>query len=137
MGNMPFFWKSKFGITDHAKARRKNVSETTDGVVLTIVCLRLTNGHSREAFVHTLYIWANAPFRRGSGRSEWFLNISPLVGALAWSVDGLPVELYVLAIFTPFVWLDGLFWLLVFWVLDAAFWATLIFGAIFLFSEVL
>lgn len=119
MSNFPVFWKSKFGISDNTTARRANVSDTTFGLVFTVLSFDLPFGKKLEGLVHWIYRELNKPFRRGSGRTEWFLNINPLFGLffvwLMWRT-GLRPDWYVwaLAFFTPFVWLEGLLWLLLF-----------------------
>lgn len=119
MSNFPFFFLGKFGITDHAKARERNVSETTPGIVFTLFAPTLPFGWEVEQWVHWLYRPLNSPFRRGSGRTEWFIILSPVVGCLTylasrWLKTPLPKPAYALAFFCPFVWWDGLFWLFVF-----------------------
>lgn len=133
MCNFPIFWKSKFGISDNTAARRSNVSDTTFGLVFTVCSFDLPFGKKVEGFVHWLYFFSNKPFRTGSGRTEWFLNINPLFGLFfVWGMwrTGLRPDWYVwaLAFFSPFVWLDGLFWLLLFRILG---WVT-VFGIGFL-----
>lgn len=116
--NFPYFWINKFGISDNAKARRQNVSETAPGYVFYIFAPKLLYGWECEQFVHALYGWLNIPFA-GSGKSEWMLVFSPAVGTLFFFGVGylqFPVVwwAYILAYFTPFVWWDGLLWLLIF-----------------------
>lgn len=119
MHNIPFFWLNKFGITDKLGNRTKNVSETTPGYVFNVIAPKLEFGWHLEQFVHSLYRFQNVHFWTGSGRTEWFVIVSPIFGTLA--LFGLPHfgiaaswKVYALAYFTPFVWLDGLFWLIVF-----------------------
>jgi hypothetical protein len=124
MCNVPFFFINKFGISDTVAKRRKNVSETTPGLVLTVLSLRMAFGLEVEQFVHRLYRLQNVRFWTGSGRTEWFVTFSPVVGASVLYVNsrfGLELDYKVLvgAFLTPFVWLDGLFWLLAFWMLKA------------------
>lgn len=119
MHNIPLFHINKFGITDHVKARQKNVSETTAGFVFPIFAPTIAFGWECEQFVHGLYSLQNYRLSKGSGRSEWFIVFSPVVGTslliashylhfyLGWKVYGL-------AYFTPFVWWDGWLWLLIF-----------------------
>jgi len=119
MSNFPFFMLNKFGISDHTAARRKNVSETTPGVVGTIWSANLAFGYMTEQWVHGLYKFQNVYFWTGSGRTEWFVVFSPLVGCVTWYLDrrfglDLSYKQMAFAFFTPFVWWDGLFWLLFF-----------------------
>lgn len=135
LANIPYIFKCKFGITEHVKARRSNVSETTKGFVFPVMYLRMNSGHNKERFIHALYFWANAPFSKGSGRSEWFWNVSPVMWILCVHYFPEAPMMYKAAVLiTPLVWLDGLFFLLLFWVVDIAFWfavATGIFWFVF------
>lgn len=120
MHNVPVFWLNKFGISDKPKARSRNVSETTAGFVFYLFAPELEFGWHIEQFVHRLYQFQNVHFWTGSGRTEWFLVFSPVVGSLVlfgsyYLNINLELKYYVLAYFTPFVWLDGLFWLALFW----------------------
>lgn len=120
MHNVPVFWLNKFGISDKPKDRSRNVSETTAGFVFYIFAPELEFGWHIEQFVHRLYHFQNVHFWTGSGRTEWFLVFSPVVGSLVlfgshYLNIALELKFYVLAYFTPFVWLDGLFWLAVCW----------------------
>lgn len=124
MSNFPFFMLNKFGISDTVEKRRGNVSETTPGVVFTVLSFDLAFGFEIEQFVHKLYKLQNVYFWTGSGRTEWFVTFSPIVGFstlyINW-VFGFDFDDWVLisAFFTPFIWLDGVFWLLFFWILKA------------------
>lgn len=118
MSNWPKFWVSKFGITDHAKARARNVSETTFGTAYHIIPpFNLFWGFWCEQFVHALYFIVNAPFRKGSGKSEWYINFNPVTCILLWSMFGnfAPIYEWALIAISPVIWLDGLFWLIVFY----------------------
>jgi len=129
MHNVPFFFLSKFGISDNSKARRGNVSETTPGHIFYLFAFDLFYGYECEQFVHGVYRLQNwlrllkalglEELWQGSGRTEWFLNFSPIVGTSAYVVCRLfgiefSTEALLLAYFNPFVWLDGLLWLLLF-----------------------
>ena len=119
MHNVPFFWLNKFGITDHTEARRRSVSETTPGYVFHVFSPTLEFGWHLEQFIHNLYRLQNIHFWKGSGRKEWFVVFSPVVGILftiGTAKAGIHPDLkyYVLSFFTPFVWWDGIFWLFVF-----------------------
>ena len=81
MHNVPYFWINKFGISDNAKARRQSVSKSAPGYVFYIFAPKLLYGWECEQFVHTVYAWLNVPFS-GSGKSEWMLVFSPVVGSL-------------------------------------------------------
>ena len=118
MSNWPKVWVSKFGITDHTKRRVQNVSETTFGTAYHIIPpFNLAYGYWCEQFVHGLYFLFNAPFRKGSGRSEWYLNLNPITCLLVWMIAGnclSRIEWGALAL-SPVIWLDGLFWLCIWW----------------------
>lgn len=135
--NFPLFFINKFGISDQTKTRVKQVDESTFGAVGMITSAELLYGYQAEQFVHSLYFLQNwyrilqaiglGAFWQGSGHTEWFLNFSPIVGFCAWYLNhrfglGLITEDFLywkyerlgLFFFTPFVWLDGLLWLLLF-----------------------
>lgn len=129
MWNIPFFMLNKFGISDTVGKRRKNVSETTPGIVFTFLSFELAFGLEVEQFVHRLYKLQNVRFWTGSGRTEWFVVFSPIVGLLTlclnrrfdlqfntalFTIFDVDITIVRLAFFTPFVWWDGLFWLLFF-----------------------
>ena len=117
MHNFPYFWLNEFGISDKPDARRKNVSETAPGYVFYLFAPNLLYGWECEGFVHTLYALQRVRFK-GSGSSEWFMVFSPIVGtsfliACHYLHISPSLKWYALAYFTPFVWLDGLLWLLI------------------------
>lgn len=119
MFNVPFFFVNKFGISDKTKDRVKNVSETTPGLVQMWLNLELAFGYEVEQFVHRLYKLQNLHFWTGSGRTEWFVVFSPIVGASVWYLNyrfnlGVPDRVLKYSFFTPFVWWDGLLWLIIF-----------------------
>ena len=119
MANIPFFMFNKFGISDKTKQRRQNVSETTPGLVQTVMTFNLAFGYEVEQFVHRLYKLQNFHFWAGSGRTEWFLVFSPIVGAVQWYLNyrfhfQFSERQLWLGFFTPFIWWDGLLWLLIF-----------------------
>ena len=122
MTNLPYFWLNKFGIGDHTKSRAKNVSDTTPGAVDTIIDASIPYGKTCETFVHGFYFALRKPFDKGSGRTEWFVIFSPVVGGLTvWITGALKIKLHLLiyaaCFFCPGIWLDGLFWMMVFWAL--------------------
>lgn len=119
MTNIPFFMLNKFGISDKTVARRKNVSETTPGLVKTVLALNLAFGFEVEQFVHRVYKLQNVHFWTGSGRTEWFVVFSPIVGCSVLYLNQrfgfeLTTKQLGFAFFTPFIWWDGLLWLLFF-----------------------
>lgn len=129
MANFPFFFLNKFGISDHTAKRTKNVSETTPGIVWKWSAFNLAFGLEVEQFVHGFYKFQNVHFWTGSGRTEWFVVFSPIVGCVALLVNysfgmvgiinhtfqtNTGERVLWLSFFTPFIWWDGLFWLLLF-----------------------
>ena len=119
MCNVPLIFICKFGITDYKKERTKNVSETTAGAVFRLVYFRLPFGYQFEQFIHRLYAFQNFTLSKGSGKTEWFLNFSPVVGSLiifyaSYFNSWMSVTAHALSFFPPVVWLDGLFWLIAF-----------------------
>lgn len=125
MGNLPYFWVNKFGISDHTKARVNNVSKTTKGAVDTIGDIEMPYGKHCESFVHTFYFFLRTPFDKGSGRTEWFVIVSPVVGFLVFWITGLlkiklPLLAYAACFFFPGIWLDALLWMAIFWAVGNA-----------------
>ena len=119
MHNIPFFFVNKFGISDKPNQRRTEVSTSTPGYVFRSVAPRLEFGWHVEQFVHGLYRFQRIPFSTGSGKNEWFLIFSPVVGTLCWYIDtryqiGLTRNELILCYFCPFIWWDAFLWLLVF-----------------------
>lgn len=127
MGNLQFFWKSKWGISDRTKTRRAQVDVSTPGAVYVIMKTQIPFGWQAEQFVHSLYSLINAPFTGKDGGTEWFLNINVVTGGaflyvfkfkgyeILVSETGIDWWVYGVALWSPWVWLDGLFWLLFFW----------------------
>lgn len=117
---------NKFGITDKTINRRRNVSETTPGLVGTVLSVNLAFGYDVEQFVHRLYKLQNIHFWTGSGRTEWFIVFSPIAGSALWYLDyrfgwQLTYKQLAFGFFTPFVWWDGILWLLFFRILKLIF----------------
>ena len=139
MHSMFYFWKSKWGISDKPEQRRGSVDADVVGDVFFIIPpQRIPFGWRAEQFVHRLYAMQHAPMSKGTGRTEWFLNLNPIVGmAVIWgsiSFDvPLPTWAYALSIFCPIVWLDGLFWLLFF----RAFWIFVTCLSLFILYQIL
>ena len=130
MCNLPHLFRSKFGISDKPEARRAGVDNTTSGAVYKLFSFRTLHGHRKEKFVHALYFWANAPFKRGSGRSEWFFNVSPICGlAFYWMAPGAPLLLQALVFVTPLFWLDGMLMMAAFVALDLSFFVLVAWAA--------
>lgn len=117
-GSFLYFWKSKWGISDKTATRRAQVDKDVAGVVFCVFSREILFGWHCEQLVHWLYQWQNAPMRKGTGRSEWFLNFNPCVFAvmlwLTWRNGALFDWYFYLPAWLPFVWLDGLLWLLLF-----------------------
>ncbi len=116
MTNLPYIWLNKFGISDHTKRRAKNVSDTTPGAVDTIIDTGMPYGKHCESFVHTFYFFLRTPFDKGSGRTEWFVIVSPVVGFLVFWITGLleiklPLLAYGLSFFSlAFGWMAYFGW---------------------------
>ena len=141
MTNFPVFWLNKFGISDKVRNRERNVSETTPGLVFAIFSLKLAYGFQIEQFVHGLYSFQNVRFWTGSGRTEWFIVFSPIVGFATFYLNshfslGLSPFTITLAFFTPFVWWDGIFWLLFFGVLKFIIAAAVLLVACFAIAHI-
>jgi len=151
MQNLPFFFVNKFGISDETKQRRKNVSESTPGLVFCLFSFNLFYGYEAEQFVHSVYYLQN--WRRllsffgleelwqGSGQTEWFVNFSPIVGTSLFFLSRLfnfevPDDYLLLAYLNPFLWLDGLFWLLAFWALKIVFILVLAFSFLYVIAHI-
>ena len=126
MGNLQYFWKSKWGISDRTKTRRAQVDKSTPGDVFVIMSRQIPFGWQAESWVHTLYFWSNAPFKGKDGGTEWFLNINLIFGALFYwvfkyrgyeilvSETGIDWWWYAVAAWSPWIWVDGLLWLIFF-----------------------
>lgn len=135
MSNFPYLLKSKFGITDSPTARVSNVSETTSGTAFFIFHpFKLMYGYWFEQIIHALYFFVNAPFKKGSGRTEWFINANPILAGLAYYYSDItPVAWYWILV-TPLIWVEGYLWMIVFLlanvVLILAFLCLLLYAAI-------
>ena len=124
MHNIPYFFLNKFGITDKTAQRQRSVSDTTPGFVFALFAPRLEFGWHLEQFIHRLYAFLNVHFWTGSGRTEWVIVFNPIIGTLfafygSALIPVCPWWGYCLAYMLPFVWLDGLLWLLIFFVARA------------------
>lgn len=141
--NFPFFMSVKAGIGFVAESRIRNVSETTKGFVwVTAKIDDIEFAYWCEQFIHWLYWLQNKPFRTGSGRTEWFLNLNPIIGGAftlyAWQTGTLGIwdwYFYWLAWSFPFLWLDFLLWMQIFRLLRFVFGLTVIFALIKLAIE--
>lgn len=139
MHSLLFFWKSKWGISDKPDLRRAGVDADVVGDVFFIIPpQRIPFGWRSEQFVHRLYSFQNAPMSKGTGRTEWFLNFNPIIGAtVIWASVSFSIPLplwgYALALFSPVVWLDGLLWLLFF----RAFWLVATVTVFFVLYQIL
>lgn len=141
--NFPFFMSVKAGIGFVAESRIRNVSETTKGFVwVTAKIDNMEFAYWCEQFIHWLYWLQNKPFRTGSGRTEWFLNLNPIIGGAftlyAWQTGTLGIwdwYFYWLAWSFPFLWLDFLLWMQIFRLLRFVFGLTVIFALIKLAIE--
>lgn len=122
-------FKSKWGISDKPQIRRTQVDKAVAGPVYTIFSREILWGWMCEQTVHFLYHFQNAPFSKGTGRTEWFINFNPVFGGfvfwLTWNHGAELRELAGISLKTqwginaacflfPFIWIDGLLWLLFF-----------------------
>lgn len=122
-------FKSKWGISDKPQIRRAQVDKDVAGPVYTIFSMEILWGWMCEQTVHFLYHFQNAPFEKGTGRTEWFWNFNPIFGGVMfWLTWNHGQELRELAgidlrtqwignglcFLCPFIWIDGLVWLLFF-----------------------
>lgn len=80
--NIPYIWKCKIGISRNVARRRKNVNQTTPGLVLPVWVVFIPFAERLEGQLHRFFSCFNSPFRYGSGRSEWFFTLPVL--PLAW-----------------------------------------------------
>lgn len=140
MGNVQYFWKSKWGISDRTKTRRTQVDKSTPGDVFVVMARDIPFGWQAESLVHSLYFWSNAPFKGKDGGTEWFLNINLIFGSLFYwvfkykgyeilaSETGIDWWWYVVAAWSPWLWVDGLLWLIFF----RLFWWAVAFGLMIL-----
>lgn len=120
--NFPVFFSVKAGMGFNAESRLRNVSETTFGYVWPSAKIdSMEFAYWFEQFIHWFYFYLNAPFRTGSGRTEWFLNVNPIVGGAFtfWAYKSGTLfswdwYYYALIWSFPFLWLDLLLWMLIF-----------------------
>lgn len=118
--NFPYVFLNKWGISDKPQQRVTEVDKSTHGFVGKVAHFKIYFAWGCEQMVHFAYQWANIQMnRKASGKSEWFMTINPVVFALTYFAAhhfGLKFrwEAMVYVFFSPPIWLDGLFWLLVF-----------------------
>jgi T5orf172 domain len=76
MWNLPYFHVVKVGITGNVGNRRKNISETTPGLVFPIFVVVVPFAYWLEKKMHGWFSWFNMPFgSSASGGSEWFIFV--------------------------------------------------------------
>jgi hypothetical protein len=129
MGSIIYPFRNKWGISDRADLRRAQVDKDVTGPVYTVFCREVFFGWTCEQFVHFAYQWANAPIKKTTGGTEWYYNLNPVFGGfvlwLTWNYGiqirgAIGVDLKTqwcinaLAFLCPFVWIDGLLWLVFF-----------------------
>ena len=76
--NLPYFWKLKIGITTVGKAKKrvKSITKSTPGVAIPVFFMIMPFGTlGLEQTLHQLFRGLKSPFKKGSGRTEWFLVI--------------------------------------------------------------
>ena len=84
MGNLPYIWTVKVGITGSPALRLEQVNETNKGFDFYIFKIRIPFAWQVEQWVHEKMSWARVYGFEGSGRTErfWFIAIFPtLFGA--------------------------------------------------------
>ncbi len=95
MVNLPFIHLVKIGISGNVKNRRKNISETTPGLVFPILIVVIPFAWHVEQSMHRVFRRFNAPFgKSASGHSEWFISlVAPFAAAvmLFWQLFWLAV----------------------------------------------
>ncbi len=75
----------KFGISNNVKVRRNRISKTTDGFVFkAFIPLALPNSYAFEQLYHRIFAIINVYVQKGSGRTEWFLNLNLITWALTY-----------------------------------------------------
>lgn len=137
---------SKFGISDKTTTRRAQVDKSIVGPVKTIACAQVPFGWQAEGFVHFLYFffnvvrWVPSAFKGSTGRTELFLNANPAFGVVfLWCchLSGIvPTPIAVaMAFVSPFIWIDGLIWLMLFRIATFVFAAGLAYGAWWFFCN--
>lgn len=127
MGSIIYPFRNKWGISDRANLRRSQVDKDVTGPVYTVFSRVIMFGWTCEQFVHFAYQLQNAPIKKTTGGTEWYYNLNPVFGGfvfwLTWNYGGVlevatgfKIKWYfnVLAFICPFVWIDGLLWLIVF-----------------------
>ena len=135
MGSIRYPFRNKWGISDATKLRRAQVDKDVAGAVYTIFGREILYGWVCEQFVHFIYQLQNAPMKKGTGRTEWYRTFNPIFGsAFIWGTwqYGLEVEWYWkgLAYLCPFIWIDGLLWLILFRLLGWAFCGVLLWAIV-------
>lgn len=136
MGSVFHPYKNKWGISDRTDLRRAQVDKDVTGDVYTIFGRQIFYGWFCEQFVHFIYQLQRAPMKNGSGRMEWYRTFNPIFGSLflwfTWDFDFAGAEWYwkpiaqFNAYLSPFIWIDGLLWLVFFRLLGWAFCAGLV-----------
>ena len=80
----PQFWKCKIGITGlhvGAEKRAKQVSDSLPGIWLPVLFVPLPFVYLIEQAIHEGLKSLNAPYKKGSGRTEVFIFPAHLYGA--------------------------------------------------------
>lgn len=119
MGSIRFPFRNKWGISDAVELRRAQVDKDISGPVYTVFFRQIPWGWACEQLVHFIYYFQNAPIRKTTGGTEWFYNINPIFGSLfIYACFKMHLEpampVYICAFISPFIWIDGLLWLLLF-----------------------
>lgn len=90
--NVPYIWKCKIGISGNVRRRRRKVSRSTPGFVIPVWVVYVPFAKKLEGQLHRFFGLFKSPFRKGSGRSEWFLTLPVL--PLAWLILNFTFLLY-------------------------------------------
>ena len=140
MGSIVYPFRNKWGISDRTDLRRGQVDKDVTGPVYTVFCREIMFGWTCEQFVHFIYQLQNAPIKKTTGGTEWFYNFSPIFGSfILWALFRLQIQVEwywkAVAYISPFVWIDGLLWLILFRLLGWGFAFVLALGTWYFYTH--
>jgi hypothetical protein len=71
--NFPYVNRIKVGITGNLSARTKNITETTKGMAITVLALKMFWAWQIEKSIHNCLrkFGFHSPMESGSGKTEW------------------------------------------------------------------
>lgn len=138
LGSLYRPFRNKWGIGDEIEKRRAQIDADVSGPVYTVFGRHIMFGWACEQFVHWFYQLQHAPLKKSTGRLEWYYTINPIFGTgFLWACaeNGLCLDWgwFLLAFVSPFVWIDGLMWLVLFRFLN---WGFAV-GMFFLIDKIL